>query len=75
MHYNEYLPSVIADGYQAVELPYGGGALSMVVIVPRDLASFERTLTAETLASVIAAIKDGGIISRYRNGRRARIGT
>ena len=34
MHYDEYLPSATTDTYQAVELPYGGGALSMVVIVP-----------------------------------------
>ena len=34
-----------SDTYQAVELPYGGGALSMVVIVPTDLAAYEAALT------------------------------
>ena len=33
-------------GYQAAELPYDGDQLSMVVIVPDALASFEATLTA-----------------------------
>lgn len=61
MHYDEYLPSATTDAYQAVELPYGGGALSMVVIVPNELAAFEAALTVESLASLIASIKDGGI--------------
>ena len=61
MHYDEYLPSATGDAYQAVELPYGGGALSMVIIVPNDLAAYEAALTSESLAATIASIKDGGI--------------
>ena len=61
MHYDEYLPSATTDTYQAVELPYGGGALSMVVIVPNDLASFEAALTAESLLAVVGSVSDGGI--------------
>ena len=61
MHYNEYLPSITTDQFQAVELPYGGGALSMVVIVPRDLVAFESMMTAESLSAVFGTIKDGGI--------------
>ncbi len=61
MRYDEYLPSAAADAYQAVELPYGGGALSMVVIVPNDLADFRADLTTESLDAVIASIVDGGI--------------
>lgn len=61
MHYNEYLPSATTGGYQAVELPYGGGALSMVVIVPNDLAAYEAALTPVSLAATIASIQDGGI--------------
>ena len=61
MHYDEYLPSASTDSYQAVELPYGGGALSMVVIVPDDLAAFEAALTAESLIEIVGSIKDGGI--------------
>jgi serpin B len=61
MHYDEYLPSLWTENLQAVELPYGGGALSMVVIAPTNLAEFEAELTAESLAAVIAQIQDGGI--------------
>jgi serpin B len=61
MHYEEYLPSLSTGDVQAVELPYGGGALSMVVIVPTDLAAFESRLTTELLTGVIDQIRDGGI--------------
>jgi serpin B len=61
MHYDEYLPSLWTDNLQAVELPYGGGALSMVVIAPTDLAAFEAGLTIDSLAAVIDQIRDGGI--------------
>jgi len=61
MRYNEFLPSVRTEEYQAVELPYGGGALSMVIIVPADLASFEATLSTESLGAAIDGLEDGGI--------------
>ena len=40
-------------GWQAVELPYVGGKLSMVIIVPDDLAAFEKTLDGAALARII----------------------
>ena len=61
MHYDEYLPSLWRDDLQAVELPYGGGALSMVVIVPTDLDAFESALSAESLSQVVDGLEDGGI--------------
>jgi serpin B len=61
MHYGEYLPSLWTEDLQAVELPYGGGTLSMVVIAPTDLAAFEAELTTESLAAVIDQIQEGGI--------------
>jgi serpin B len=61
MHYDEYLPSLWTENLQAVELPYGGGALSMVVIAPTDLAAFEARLTTHSLAAVIDQIREGGI--------------
>jgi serpin B len=61
MHYDEFLPSLWREDLQAVEVPYGGGALSMVVIVPNDLEAFESELTSESLTAVIDAIDDGGI--------------
>lgn len=61
MHFNEYLPSGSGDGWAAVELPYAGEELSMVVIVPDDLGRFEAALDADLLAEVLGAIADGGI--------------
>lgn len=61
MHYDEFLPSAFTEEYQAVELPYGGGALSMVVVMPNDLAAFEANLTTESLSRVLGSITDGGI--------------
>ncbi len=61
MHYAEYLPSLWTEDLQAVEIPYSGGTLSMIVIVPTDLAGFESTMTAATLDDIVGRITDGGI--------------
>jgi serpin B len=52
---------VDAAGYQAVELPYGEGELSMLVIVPEEgrFAEFESRLDAERLAALDAATRNG----------------
>ena len=42
MRYDEFLPSVWREDLQAVELPYGDGALSMIIIQPNDFASDEQ---------------------------------
>lgn len=44
------------DGWRAVELPYVGGKLAMLVIVPDDLAAFEATLDGPALAAVTGAL-------------------
>jgi len=61
MHYDEFLPSAGTQEWSAVELPYQGDELSMVVIVPEDLRRFEARLTPELLGEVLGAIKEGGI--------------
>ena len=52
---------VQADGYQAVELPYGDSGLSMLVVVPRDgtLDEFERGSDADRLAEIDAGMREG----------------
>jgi serpin B len=45
-------------GWQAVELPYVGGSLAMTIVVPDDLASFERSMSADTLASIAGAVAE-----------------
>jgi serpin B len=46
--------------FQALELPYAGKQVSMVVLLPgrpEGLADFEKTLTADTLAGVLAGLR------------------
>lgn len=45
-----------ASGVTAVELPYAGRELSMVVIQPDDLASFESALTQTSLDAILAGL-------------------
>jgi serpin B len=52
---------VDARGYQAVELPYGDGELSMLVVVPEEgrFADFERRFDPERLAGLEARLRRG----------------
>ena len=61
MHFDLYLPLVWEEEYQAVELLYGAGDLSMVAIVPNDLATFEADLDPERLQGIFEAITEQGI--------------
>jgi serpin B len=45
-------------GWRAIDIPYIGGSLAMTVIVPDDLAAFERGLTADGLAAVTGALAE-----------------
>ena len=53
MHLGGELPYATGTGWRAVELPYVGGKLSMLVIVPDDLAAFEKTLDGASLAAIV----------------------
>ena len=61
MHFDLYLPLAYSDDYAAVELPYGPGDLSMVVILPRDLAEFEAGLEPARLQQIFDSIEGDGI--------------
>ena len=39
-------------GYRAVDLPYSGGSLSMMIVVPDDMNSFVKGLTSAKLATI-----------------------
>ncbi|MGH2408372.1 MAG: serpin family protein, partial [Candidatus Limnocylindrales bacterium] len=56
MHGGGSLPYAEGAGWRAVEMPYVGGSLAMTVIVPDDLAAFERALSPESLSLVISAL-------------------
>lgn len=61
MHFNEYLPSGGGDGWQVVQIPYTGDELSMLVIVPDDIAAFENHLDLAQVEEIRDSIEDGGI--------------
>jgi serine protease inhibitor len=44
------------DGWQAVELPYAGDELAMLLILPDDLAAFTGRLDGPMLASITSAL-------------------
>jgi serpin B len=43
------------DGWTAIRLPYFGGTVAMTVVVPDDLAAFEKAVAGGGLADVVAA--------------------
>ena len=61
MHFDLYLPLAATPEYEVVELPYGDGDLSMVVILPEDLGRFEASLDPERLERIFAGISEQGI--------------
>jgi len=56
MHGGGFLQYAVGDGWQAVDLPYVGGELSMLVIVPDDLAAFEGGLPEAALDEIVAEL-------------------
>ena len=43
--------------WQAVELPYAGGSLAMTIVVPQNLAAFEKTLSSTRFAEIADALE------------------
>ena len=58
MRQTERLGYATGDGYQAVSLPYDGGELEMVVLLPDEgkFAEFEKSLDADRAGSIIEGI-------------------
>jgi len=46
------------DSWQAVELPYLGDELAMLLVVPHDLPAFEAALDADRLATIVASLSE-----------------
>lgn len=57
MQQTTYLSYADLGGYKAVELPYDGGNVSMLVLLPDDLAAFEQNFTPSVLADTLAALQ------------------
>ena len=70
-------PTRRATGWQAVELPYVGGQLAMLVIVPDDLAAFEASSRRADLADITGTAgehrREPGL-PEVRHGVPARLG-
>jgi serpin B len=51
------------DGYQAVELPYDGRELSMVILLPGEghFGAFESSLDADLVAAIIEDLESGEV--------------
>jgi serine protease inhibitor len=62
------------SGWQAVELPYAGGSLAMTIVVPDDLAPFDRSLTGDEFGRIVAALAPTPVdlaLPRFKTETRA----
>lgn len=59
MRQNERFPYFAGKGVQAVELPYDGGEVSMVLLVPDRgaFSAFEEALSAQVVADILARME------------------
>ncbi len=59
MHITESFRYAQGDGYHAVELPYDGGELSMIILLPDDgqFAAFEKGLDTERFAAILGEME------------------
>lgn len=55
MHQTRYFNYAQGDGYQAIELPYANGPISMVIVLPEEgtFEAFEQSLSAETMDAIL----------------------
>jgi serpin B len=58
------VPYATGDGWQAVQVPYVGGTLGMLVILPDDLATFEAGLDAAALDAITGALDPSTVYLR-----------
>ena len=64
MHQTDYFKYADGANYQAVELPYDGQELSMVILLPGagEYEAFEQSLTADGVNAVLTAMKKESVI-------------
>ena len=64
MHQSASFDYVQGTGYQAIELPYADGQLSMVVLLPDEgqFSAFEDSLSAEVVDGIIASMNTRSVI-------------
>ena len=62
MHGGGELPYAQGAGWRAVELPYVGGTVAMLVIVPDDMAGFEAGFDDQALGAIVAGLDTHEVI-------------
>jgi len=70
-------PTASGQGWRAVELPYVGQELAMLIVVPDDLASFETGLTPAFVDRVVGSLKPAMMdlwLPRFDIESRAQLG-
>src|SRR5690554_796509 len=61
MHQTAWLKYAELDGFRALELPYDGGDVSMLILLPEDLDAFEQNLNSEVLSGAISALESTSV--------------
>jgi serpin B len=61
MRETEPFRHIKGDGFQAVELPYDGNELSMVILLPDKLDAFEATLDSQKVNIIIQSLQGGEV--------------
>jgi serpin B len=57
--FKEYTgPVAVRRDYTAVELPYQGGTVAMLVVMPRRLKAFERSLDPAALDAIVSSLRE-----------------
>jgi serpin B len=54
-------PIARGDGYRAIELPYDGDRLAMLIVVPSDLAAFEAGLTSDAYDAIVGSLEQDNV--------------
>ncbi|MBN2361982.1 MAG: serpin family protein [Deltaproteobacteria bacterium] len=62
MHQTTSLRYLVADTFAAVELPYDGEELSMLVLLPDVFESFDAALDAEGVRAIVDSMESGEVI-------------
>jgi serpin B len=52
------VPVHIGSAYDALELPYVGGQLAMLVVMPSDMRAFEHALSPAVLSNIVGSLRE-----------------
>ena len=61
-----------SDDLIAIEIPYGGGDITMLIFMPQSIADFETSLDAETVENLVDAMRID--CKRHMNHRVTQLG-